>query len=281
MAEPGMQPAEPNVSIIIVNYNSGDLLGQCIKSIIDNINYPYEIIIFDNNSTDKSLENCLDCDQKKNIRVISSSQNIGFAKANNLATAKARGHWLHYLNPDIIVNSKLAGHYRGIEKINAIYVTSLVDSFGNSQKTTHLIPTMGNLLSRVVRPAKSGYWSIGASVIMSKDTFDILGGWPEDNFMYAEDLDLFYKAHCKNIKVVYLDSKLIHFCQGCTKTRWDEEQRAELIEKAYYGFYAKYGIVWQYYIVRTIQLIFIFVTGQKTFAISLRAFGKQILKSFK
>ena len=218
-----------NISIIIVNYNTGEMLCDCIKSILEFIKTnQIEIIIYDNNSSDNSIKIAEDITiEMPFVTFIKGPENLGFSKANNLAAKHARGEWLHFLNPDIIVNSKLDEDYSEILKKNneSIYVTSLIDTDGQLQKTMYLIPTLNNYFTRLINQNKLGHWSIGASVIMHRSTFNLLNGWAEDYFMYAEDLDLFYKAYSKNIFIEILDTRITHIGKVSSNKTWSNQQR--------------------------------------------------------
>ena len=90
------------LSVIIVNYNVKYFLEQCLYSVQKSCTgIDAEIIVADNNSTDGSrayLE-----DNFSTVKFIWNSDNIGFAKANNLALAKAAGEFILFLNPDTLL----------------------------------------------------------------------------------------------------------------------------------------------------------------------------------
>ena len=91
-----------DVSIIIVNYNTGKLVLDCITSIYKftrGINF--EIIVVDNNSTDNSLYFLENIEFK--IKLIKSSYNLGFGRANNLAYTYSTGRNILFLNPDTVL----------------------------------------------------------------------------------------------------------------------------------------------------------------------------------
>jgi len=123
-----------DLSIIIVNFNTKDLLKNCLQSIFTSLkkqNLSFEVIIVDNASTDKSVEfikrltssrvkelrnslinnslinnksttNSL-INNKLTIKLIENKKNLGFAKANNQALRQAQGEYILLLNPDTIV----------------------------------------------------------------------------------------------------------------------------------------------------------------------------------
>ena len=266
-------------SIIIVNYNSGDLLEKCVSSIVKQLDPGYEIVIYDNASSDDSVSRFTSGIHGNTvIRFLYGKENLGFAKANNLAAREAKGRFFHFLNPDIIVNEQLRKDYRAIlvNPGSPVTVTSLVDENGNLQKNRHIIPTIGNYFIRLFKKEKTAYWTIGASVIMHRDAFHRISGWPEDYFMYAEDLDLFYMLYKAGISICYLDTRLMHVGKGSTRNIWTEQERLLIVERSFKRFYKKQGFLWQYYLIRPILLIFILFHESGSFGPMSKTFLKTI-----
>lgn len=87
------------LSILIVNWNTRDLLRKCLRSIEDNLpSEPVETIVVDNASSDGSAE--MVRSEFPNVHLIASDKNLGYAAGNNLAFASASGEMLLTLNPD-------------------------------------------------------------------------------------------------------------------------------------------------------------------------------------
>ena len=87
------------ISIIIVNYSVENYLKKCIESILKYLEKTdYEIIVIDNNSTDRSVNMLLD--NFKQIKLIKNKLNLGFAKAVNLGLKKSKGRYVALVNPD-------------------------------------------------------------------------------------------------------------------------------------------------------------------------------------
>jgi GT2 family glycosyltransferase len=84
-------------SIIIVNYNAGSKLVECVESVFRSTS-DFELILVDNGSTDGSLSP-VEIGFPEAI-IVRNAKNIGFARANNLAIRKAMGRWIVLLNPD-------------------------------------------------------------------------------------------------------------------------------------------------------------------------------------
>ncbi|MFP5503976.1 MAG: glycosyltransferase family 2 protein, partial [Candidatus Sericytochromatia bacterium] len=93
---------DPLLSILIVNWNTRDLLLDCLRSLREAaIAMPFELIVVDNASTDGSAEAVSRAFPE--ARLIANAENVGFARANNQALAESRGELLLLLNPDTVV----------------------------------------------------------------------------------------------------------------------------------------------------------------------------------
>ncbi len=258
----------PTISIIIVNYNSGDLLHNCVSSIQKHIvSVDYEVLIVDNASTDNSTSFIRQQNANDTfVRLIQSECNAGFAIANNVGAALAHGQYFHFLNPDTLVTPSLDRAYAsliGRTPERSIYTTHIADHSGGIIKTRYLLPTIQNYLTAVLMPGRAKYWHIGASVIINRDLFNEIGGWPEDYFMYAEDLDLFYQIARRNICVKSLDAVVIHASKGSTEKVWSEFERLVRVEKSYQKFCCKYDKMIDYYVIRTSNIVrMLFVNPQ-------------------
>src|SRR2546428_10230979 len=91
-------------SIIIVNYNTKDLLRSCLESITENTAFiSYEVIVVDNASVDGSAKMIMD--EFSWVRLVLPEKNLGFGKANNLGAKHAQGQYLFFLNPDTVLLS--------------------------------------------------------------------------------------------------------------------------------------------------------------------------------
>ena len=275
------QHPETDLSIIIVNYNSGELLKKCVASLFLNLEVKFDVIIYDNNSNDDSIS-CLDelVTKHSEIQIIHGPENLGFARANHAAVQYASGHFYHFLNPDMVMNPALNSVYYNIigHPEQSIWVTRLSDEAGIMQKNRHVVGRIGNIIRYLIKSENVAYWNIGASIIIQRDAYRKMGGWPCDYFMYAEDIDFFYTAYIHNIPVNYLQTSLVHIGKGVTHKIWNEEQRATIIEKSFKTFYRKYHAGWEYLIIRPIQLTYMLFNEPSTFPLYAKVFFKNLLK---
>ena len=91
----------PDISIVIVNWNTREMLRDCLRSIVDQTERPHEIIVVDNASSDGSAE--MVSREFPTVILIANDNNRGFAAANNQGMRISRGRYVLLLNPDTIV----------------------------------------------------------------------------------------------------------------------------------------------------------------------------------
>ena len=116
----------PKITVIIVNYNSGNRLERCLKCLEVSTEPDFEVIVVDNASSDGSHEAA--SEYGKEIDLIVLEKNTGFAAANNFAAKRARGEWLAFLNPDAYAEPAWLS-----ELMNAAERYPRADAFGSTQ----------------------------------------------------------------------------------------------------------------------------------------------------
>lgn len=234
------------LSIVIVNYNTRELLVDCINSIEKSpIGVPYEIIVVDNNSYDKSTD-MLKKDYP-HVKLIANQENAGFARANNQGFELSVGEYILLLNSDTIILDvalKILIDFMDMHKEAAICGPKLL----NSDLTIQLpcrrgFPRFINSISHFTGLAKllpkskvfASYLLTyldsecdhevdavsGACMLVRRDVVDKIGGLLDEAFfMHFEDIDLCYRAKQHNYKVFYVhDSQVIHLKGQSSKLR--------------------------------------------------------------
>jgi len=216
-----------DVSVIIVSYNCKNFLQICIESVLSSFsNISGEIIIIDNNSTDGTQKFLGKF--KHNIRLIENNSNLGFARANNIGSANAKGKFLLFLNPDTIIGENLIENYvkfysskKNIGLLSCRMVDGRGDFLPESKRNT---PTKSIALKKIFN-MNTGYYSeldtyefgkvdvlCGANIFVEKNKFYELGKFNEKYFMYGEDIELSVKSKLKGYDNYYLGNKsIIHF----------------------------------------------------------------------
>lgn len=233
-----MNPAV-ELSIIIVNWNSKAFLRRCLASIESRTgDIAYEIIVIDSGSFDGCGE--MLSEHHPHVRFIQSDSNIGFARANNAAFCASVGKHVLFLNPDTeLVGSAievLMAHLHTLPNAGVVGCR-LLNADGSLQDTcVQAFPTLLSqfLNSRLLRTAYPR-WSIwgmsalfdavdrptsvdvvsGACFIMRRQTFERVGMFGEEYFMYAEDLDLCHKTRLAGYTNYFVrDATVFHYGGG-------------------------------------------------------------------
>ena len=224
-----------DLSIIIVNWNSRDYLRKCLASVFaETRGIDFEVLVIDSASFDGCGEMLRE--HFPQVRFIQSEKNVGFARANNAAFAVSRGGCVLFLNPDTeLVGPAVNTLYERLRSFpNAGAVGCRLLNTDRTVQTSCIqsIPTILNQLldSEFLRARwpRSKLWGMaplyeapdgpreveaisGACVMLKRETFERVGRFSEDYFMYAEDIDLSYKVRqvgCSNYYVP--DAAVVH-----------------------------------------------------------------------
>jgi GT2 family glycosyltransferase len=235
------------LSIIILNYNTKDLLSDCLESLAKvRKELPFEVIVSDNGSTDGSIE--MVHTKSKNpslqIKIVENGENLGFAKGNNRARVMVAGEHVLFLNSDTIVHSntlqKCSLYLDEHSDVGALTCKALL-SDGTLDKDTRrsfITPWIGLVhlflrLDRVFPKSKlfGQYWYgyidenttheidaiQGAFFMTRKKILDQVGWFDEDYFLDAEDIDLSWKIKKAGWKNIYYPEVSILHLKGATK----------------------------------------------------------------
>ncbi|MBN2615544.1 MAG: glycosyltransferase family 2 protein [Bacteroidales bacterium] len=272
----------PQVSIIIVNFNSEEYLPGCLDSIANQVrNIEYEIIIVDNASQPSSIQFVRD--NYSEVRLIINDKNLGFGAANNRGAKEARGKYLFFLNPDtLLLDNAALRFYQFLEEEKPEAVAcggSLISSEG------HPITSYGNFPSLLQEVGDMGfrrffqsyydrYLSIGkkadelqtpirvpyitgADIFVRKQVFFEVGGFDENFFLYYEETDLFYRLHQKGLVSFLLpDVKIIHLeGPALMKENKLNLEKWPVWEQSKYYYYRKHKGIIVSLLVKKIQLL--------------------------
>lgn len=216
--------AAPTVSVIIVNYNSGVRLRQCLEHLAAQSFRDFEVIVVDNASTDDSISTAGD-----GFSLIEAGSNLGFAAANNLAAKSARGTWLAFINPDAYAAPDW------LEKLmQAIERHVGVDAFGSTQiddADRTLIDGAGDVYHAFglayrghfgwpvdqLPPEGECFAACAAAMLVRREKFNELGGFYEPFFCYSEDVDFGFRLRLGGGRCVQVrDAVVYHEGSGVT-----------------------------------------------------------------
>jgi N-acetylglucosaminyl-diphospho-decaprenol L-rhamnosyltransferase len=234
-----LAPKDPSIdlSIIIVSYNTIDLLNKCLSSIeawLEANSHTGEIIVVDNASTDGTAG--MIRRRFPDVTLIENKRNSGFAAANNQGIQAARGQFIVLLNPDTTVLGDAFGQMADYLTTNpeaGIVGPKLLYPDGSVQSSRRRFPTRltGYLESTIVqdywpdnrvvrryymddRPddkTQSVDWLVGACLMVRREAIEAVGLLDERYFMYSEEVEWCYRMKQSAWRVIYLpQASVIH-----------------------------------------------------------------------
>lgn len=196
-----------DISIIIVNYNTADLLTPCLQSVFKQTGLNFEIIVIDNASQDHSLEVLKNF--SKQITVIASSKNLGFGKANNVAAQQCKGKYIFLLNPDTELTTpdslQMLKEFMDNNPSYGLVGTRIINTNGTETLPRKHYPGEKHSKNEFNHLPGDIAWILGASMFMTADLYKKIHGFDEDYFLYGEDTDICLRIRKLGYQIGYLD----------------------------------------------------------------------------
>ena len=259
------------LSIVIVNFNSGKYLYETIRSIYDHdpkINF--EIIVVDNNSSDNSVEKVKE--GFSDVKVLEMKENTGFASANNTGVKSSVGEYILILNNDTEILKNSIETLMSEIKQNPDYgiVSPLLQygdgspqlSFGTDPGIISEFFTkyFSKILFRVRLLLSNGHfekdvdWISGACFLISSHLYNILGGFDEQFFLYYEDADLGKRVRENGYtNHITSKSKIIHFLGKSSGTVFST--LLPVIKEGHLYYYKKHNTKTSFRLIKTYLII--------------------------
>jgi GT2 family glycosyltransferase len=197
------ETAAPAISLVIVTYEAGPTLGDCLAAVRAQTYGDFELIVVDNASLDGAGPAAAKADPS--IRLIANGENLGFAAAVNQGARIARGRWLALLNPDAFAAPDWLEALAAAADANPG-----VKSFASRQLMAEdptKLDGLGDVMALAGYPFRGGYthadpgavapgWvfsACGGAMMIDRALFLAMGGLDERLFCYCEDVDLGYR----------------------------------------------------------------------------------------
>jgi GT2 family glycosyltransferase len=244
---------KPEVSIILINYNTFKLTSECISSIYKNTHdLSFEIILIDNASKECPATNF--SSSFPDIILISNKDNVGFGNANNQGMKIAKGEYLLLLNSDTLVHpncinqsvsflKKNLDMYQilGCEQVNGnneIISSTFLKSINILQAQFYLNPFIKHFFNFTKKQPTKTEGVVGVSgsfMLMHSPVYKETRGFDPDFFMYSEETDWF-KTRIKNKyqTVFYPEARITHFIKGSTSSKSVSQQ--EIVSQALFWY---------------------------------------------
>jgi N-acetylglucosaminyl-diphospho-decaprenol L-rhamnosyltransferase len=244
-----------DLSIIIVNWRSVDLLRSCLCSIYREADgLEFETIVIDNGSFDGSAK--LVAKEFPVVIFVQAMSNLGFGRANNLGATRSTGATLLFLNPDTEVKGTalqtLMSQLRGHPEVGIIG-GKLLNSDGSIQEScVQAFPTITNqVLNSDFLRRRFRSWRLwgnavlfsnprtlvpvdmisGACLMIRRDVFEEIGQFNSELFMYADDLSLCYRAKSAGHEVCYVsDAEVVHH-GGSSSARKEDKFFSTILQR--------------------------------------------------
>ena len=253
-----------SVAIAVVSWNTRELLDACLASMrADAQSGLAEVWVVDNGSTDGSQE--MVRERHPWVRLLIPERNLGYGPAVNRVAAATETPWVVASNSDVELEpgalESLVATGQSDSRIGVMSPRLILDD-GSTQPAVQPFPTVGravlrNLwgykLSRRVgeRLCLAGYWDpakpatvdwvTGAFLLIRRDAYDEIGGFDEAQWMYAEDLDICWRAQAAGWTVRYAPEARVHHALSVSaaKAFGDVDQRARRMIRQDYAWLAR------------------------------------------
>lgn len=227
-------------SIVIVSYNTRELLKTCLQSVLNAIGErPIKVITIDNDSRDGSADMVSACFPQ--VHLVRSTCNLGFAAANNFGFRHASGRYVILLNPDALLDeAALSAAINNMDRHPEVGLAGgrLVDAQGRAQPSARQFPSLLNellvlsgLAHRYPRSRLFGRfdmtwsdpmqaaevdWVPGAFTIMRSSALREVGPFDERFFLYYEEVDLCRRFKAAGWPVWYWPDILVRHIGGAS-----------------------------------------------------------------
>jgi N-acetylglucosaminyl-diphospho-decaprenol L-rhamnosyltransferase len=254
----------PDVSVIIVNWNTRDLLAPCIGSILQmGDSFDVEIVVVDNASTDGST--ALLRQQFPSVKLVANNENVGFAQANNQGAAVSQGRYILLLNSDARLLPNALQHMVDVlESMPGVGLVGaqLQNPDGSFQASHSMFPglwqeflilsTLGRRLYGKWYPSHGPHDSLapqladyveGACMLVRREAYQAVGGLDEAYFMYSEDVELCYALHQKGWQVCYQPAAQVVHLGGASSQNRRPERENDLYCSRVRFFQRHYGTI--------------------------------------
>ena len=247
------------VSVIILNFNGGDLLRKCLQSVFKT-DYPdYEVLVVDNGSTDES---CVMVEKEfPRVQLVRNQENCGYSEGNNVGILHSIGEFIVLLNNDTVVHSGwLSELVREAERNPECFYQPKILFVGSNRINSagNCVQLFGFAFPRGMGEVDVGQYdskcevsyASGACVLASRRLVEDVGLLDEGFFTFYEDVNWGWRALMRGYKTVYVPSAVIYHRWGSSWGRLMSSKKFFLIERS------RIASVFRNYSFRTLVVLF-------------------------
>ncbi|MFA5133266.1 MAG: glycosyltransferase family 2 protein [Patescibacteria group bacterium] len=267
-----------DLSIVIVSWNTKQLLDDCLASIFkETKEINFEVFVVDNKSSDGSA--AMVKDKYPKVNLIENKINAGFAAANNQAIRQASGRYILALNPDtVVLKNALDGAVKILDKRPevAILGPKTLNSDGSQQKTVWADPSLAAqifLLTKLkhlfpkLKTIKKYYrFSFdynkesyveqvqGSFLLIRREFLEKRGLFDEKFFIWFEEVDLCLRARKAGYKILYSpETQIIHY-GGESFKQVMTLKKQKMYNRSLFYYFWKNKPRWQYFVLRVFEI---------------------------
>lgn len=234
------------IAVVIVNWNSGEYLGECLRNLKCQTLLPDRVLVVDNASTDGSMkgheERFPDWD------FVSLENNTGFASANNFAVNQlADCEWVAFLNPDAFAKPDwLANLIKAVEYSPEVKMfgshmlghnTDLLDGTGDIYHVSGVAWRRDHGMKSINRESGEIFSPCAAASLIFREAFLEVGGFDEHFFCYNEDVDLSFRLRLKGHRCIYVPDAVVEHVGSGSTSRYSD----------FAVYHGQRNLVWSYF----------------------------------
>jgi GT2 family glycosyltransferase len=241
------------ITAVVLDWNLPDYTSRCVTALIEDGVPPDRIVIVENGPTPETWARVRE-EHAACVRV-RIDENVGFARANNVGARVLVGAGYLFVNNDAFVHrpGSVGRLVRAVEQGSGIAVPRLLNDDLSLQPSVAPFTTPSVALVRASglsrflpnrwQPRLSTHWdhaasrrieaAIGPVIMVAGSAWKELGGFRETSFMYAEDIDLFWRAHERGLWSWFAsEAEFVHLGGASSSARWTSRERGERIGAA-------------------------------------------------
>jgi len=209
------------VSVVLLNYNGKEFLGNCLSSILESNYSNLEVVFVDNHSRDGSVEFVKRlCSDEDRVTILQNEENLGWSKGNNEGIRVAKGEIIVLLSNDMEVDADWLSEMVkvmnsnpdiGVAQFNSLsmYDRKALDSARN------FLDPFGYSYSFAPRNSQEEvFFAEGMAMAIKREVITKIGMLDEYYFMEYDDMDFSWRARLKGYKVVFVPSAIVYHARG-------------------------------------------------------------------
>jgi GT2 family glycosyltransferase len=220
----------PSVCVVIVNYNGGAMLTDCVQSVLAS-GVPVAVHISDNGSQDGSIAHLrASLGDDSRVNVIHNGTNLGFARGNNVVFSLCRSEYILCLNADAILAEDCLDKLLQVAQERDEFASfagrmvqseqrTVLDGAGDAYHVSGLVWRRGygsSLNSGDYAESKEVFSACAAAALYRRTALEAVGGFDEDFFCYLEDIDLGFRLRLAGYRCLYVPHAMVYHVGSAT-----------------------------------------------------------------